>query len=161
MRDSVAVCFHEVSDEGCARHRTAHHACTTIRTVTPGPLLRGGTVEYAVVIRIRPRIMFYTRGPIGGGMLGEIETLQQRAVMVEIEEMIQSTPDYADIREVLRSLNFIPEQDDADVAIWVHPDLRIFVLLQINLGGGYAGYRVATYEDLECREGESAGYNAR
>ncbi|MDK2988809.1 MAG: hypothetical protein PWR16_338 [Methanoculleus sp.] len=127
----------------------------------PGPLPRGGTVEYMVVVRIRSRIMFYTRGLIGGGMLGEIETLQQRAVMVEIEELIQSTPDYADIRETLRSLNFIPEQDDADAAIWVHPGLRIFVLLQMNLGGGYTGYRVATYEDLERREGESAVYNAR
>jgi hypothetical protein len=94
-------------------------------------------------------------------MLEEIETLQQRAAMVEIEEMIQSTPNYADIRETLRSLNFIPEQDDTDVAIWVHPGLRIFVLLQMNLGGGYAGYRVAAYEDLECREGESAGYETR
>jgi hypothetical protein len=94
-------------------------------------------------------------------MLEEIEILQQRAAMVEIEEMIQSTPNYADIRETLRSLNFIPEQDDADVAIWVHPGLRIFVLLQINLGGGYAGYRVAAYEDLERRERGSAGYNAR
>lgn len=122
---------------------------------------RGGTVKYAIVIRIRPWIMFYTRGPIGGGMLEEIETLQQRVVMVEIEEMIQSTPDYADIREALQSLNFIPEQDDADVAIWVHPALRIFVLLQMNLGGGYAGYRVATYDDLESREGESAVYDAR
>ncbi|WP_250987532.1 hypothetical protein [Methanoculleus oceani] len=94
-------------------------------------------------------------------MLGDIETMQQRAVMVEIEEMIQSTPDYADIREALRSLNFIPEQDDPDVAIWVHPGLRIFVLLQMNLGGGYAGYRVAAYDDLKGREGEFAGYNAR
>jgi hypothetical protein len=96
-----------------------------------------------------------------GGMLEEIESLQQRAVMVEIEEMIQSTPDYADIRAALQSLNFIPEQDDADVAIWVHPALRIFVLLQMNLGGGYAGYKVAAYDDLEGREGMSAGYNAR
>jgi len=127
----------------------------------PGSLPRDGTVKYMVVTRIRPRIMFYMRGPIGGGMLEEIETLQQRAAMVEIEEMIQSTPNYADIRETLRSLNFIPEQDDTDVAIWVHPGLRIFVLLQMNLGGGYAGYRVAAYEDLECREGEFAGYDAR
>jgi hypothetical protein len=127
----------------------------------PGLLPPDGTVKYAVTIWIRPRIMFYTRWPIGGGMLEEIETLQQRAVMVEIEELIQSTPDYADIRDALRSLNFIPEQDDADVAIWVHPALRIFVLLQMNLGGGYAGYRVAAYDDLERREGESAVYNAR
>ena len=96
--------------------------------------------------------MFYTRGAIEGGMLGEIENLQRRAVMVEIEEIIQSTPDYTDVREALRSLNFIPEQDDADVAIWVQPDLGIFVLLQMNLGGGYAGYRVAAYDGLEGRE---------
>lgn len=94
-------------------------------------------------------------------MLGDIETMQQRTVMVKIEEMIQSTPDYAEIREALRSLNFIPEQDDADVAIWVQPDLGIFVLLRLNLGGGYAGYKVAAYEEMECLEGKSAGYNAR
>lgn len=85
-------------------------------------------------------------------MLGDIGTLQRQAVMVEIEEIIQSTPDYADVREALRSLNFVPEQDDADVAIWVQPDLRIFVLLQMNLGGGYAGYRVTAYDDLEGPE---------
>ncbi|MDD2254421.1 MAG: hypothetical protein PHZ18_09920 [Methanoculleus sp.] len=94
-------------------------------------------------------------------MLGDIETMQQRVAMVEIEEMIQSTPNYADISEALRSLNFIPEQNDADVAIWVQPDLRIFVLLRLNLGGGYAGYKVAAYDDLEGREGEFTGYNAR
>lgn len=85
-------------------------------------------------------------------MLGDIETLQRRAVMVEVEEIIQSTPSYADVREALRSRNFIPEQDDADVAVWVQPDLGIFVLLQMNLGGGYAGYRVAAYDNLEDHE---------
>lgn len=85
-------------------------------------------------------------------MLGDIETLQRRAVMVEVEEIIQSTPNYADVREALRSRNFIPEQDDADVAVWVQPDLGVFVLLQMNLGGGYAGYRVAAYDDLGGRE---------
>lgn len=94
-------------------------------------------------------------------MLGDIEAVQQRAVMVEIEEMIQSTPDHADIRNALLSLDFVPEQDDADVAIWVHPGLRIFVLLQMNTGGGYAGYKVGTYEDLERRGLEFSGYNAR
>ncbi|MCE5337580.1 MAG: hypothetical protein LLF90_02695 [Methanomicrobiaceae archaeon] len=94
-------------------------------------------------------------------MLGDIEAVRQRAVMVEIEEMIQSTPVYADIREALQSLNFIPEQDNADIAIWVHPALRIFVLLHMNLGGGYAGYKVAAYDDLEDHEGEFAGYIAR
>ncbi len=94
-------------------------------------------------------------------MLDDIEAVQQRAVMGEIEEMIQSTPDHADIREALLSLDFVPEQDDADVAIWVHPGLRIFVLLQMNIGGGYSGYKVAAYDDLEERGGEFAGYNAR
>lgn len=94
-------------------------------------------------------------------MLGDIETVQQQTMMVEIEEMIQSTPDYAEIREALQSLHFIPEQDEADVAIWVQPDLRIFVLLRMNLGGGYAGYKVAAYDDLEGHGEEFAGYNAR
>ncbi len=88
--------------------------------------------------------------------------MQQRAVIGEIEEMIQSTPDYSDVREALRSLDFVPEQDDADVAIWVQPDLGIFVLLRINLGGGYAGYRVAACDDLENPGGgEFPGYTAR
>ncbi|MDV2482720.1 hypothetical protein F8E02_12080 [Methanoculleus sp. Wushi-C6] len=94
-------------------------------------------------------------------MLGDIEAVQQRAVMVEIEEMIQSTPDHADIRKALTALDFVPKQDDAEVAIWVHPVLRIFVLLQMNVGGGYAGYKVATYEDLERPGREFVGYNAR
>ncbi|KAF5075879.1 MAG: hypothetical protein PHX88_03970 [Methanoculleus horonobensis] len=94
-------------------------------------------------------------------MLGDIGTLQRQAVMVEIEEIIQSTPDYADVREALRSLNFIPEQDDADVAIWVQPELGIFVLLQMNLGGGYAGYRVVASDDLEGRDESPVGFNAR
>ncbi|WP_292518204.1 hypothetical protein [Methanoculleus sp.] len=94
-------------------------------------------------------------------MLEDIEAAQQRTVMAEIEEMIQTTPEYADIREALQSLNFIPEQDDTDVAIWVQPDLRIFVLLQMNLGGGYAGYRVGAYDDLDSQNGEFSGYNAR
>ncbi|MCK8519251.1 hypothetical protein [Methanoculleus sp. 7T] len=94
-------------------------------------------------------------------MFGDVEAVQQRAVMVEVEEMIQSTPDYADAREALQSMNFVPERDNADVAIWVQPDLRIFVLLQMNLGGGYAGYKVATFDELEGRGGEFAGYNAR
>jgi hypothetical protein len=87
-------------------------------------------------------------------MLGEIETLQQRSVMVQIEELIQSTPDYMDVREALVSLDFIPERDDAQIAVWVQPDLRIFVLLMMNLGGGYAGYRVATYDEMESLERE-------
>ena len=86
------------------------------------------------------------RGSTGYGMPGDIETLERQAVMTEIEEMIQSTPDYGDVREALRSLDFIPEQDGACVAIWVHPGLRIVVLLQMNLGGGYARYRVDTYD---------------
>jgi len=95
-------------------------------------------------------------------MLGDIQAMQQRAVMVEVEEMIQSMPNYADMREALRSLNFIPEQDDADIAIWIQPDLRIFVLLRMNLGGGYAGYKVATYDELGGGHGgEFASYNAR
>jgi len=94
-------------------------------------------------------------------MLEDIETLQQRTVMTRIEEMIQSTPDYGEVREALQSLDFIPEQDETDFAIWVQPDLRIFVLLRMNLGGGYAGYKVAAYEEMESREGTSAGYNAR
>jgi hypothetical protein len=85
----------------------------------------------------------------GGPMLGDTQTMQQQAVMGEIEEMIQSMPDYAEVREALRSLDFIPEQDDADVAIWVQPDLRIFVLLRMNLGGGYAGYKIATYDEAD------------
>ena len=89
-------------------------------------------------------------------MLGEIEALQQRALMVQIEEIIQSTPDYSDIRETLQSLEFVPERDDADVAVWVQPNLRIFVLLMMNLGGGYAGYRVATYDEIESLEEEYA-----
>jgi len=127
--------------------------------------MTGESCRHASIDAVRcaavSRIIFYTRGAFGGGMLGEIETLQRQAVMVEIEEIIQSTPDYTDVREALRSRNFIPEQDDADVAIWVQPELRIFVLLQMNLGGGYAGYRVAAYDDLEDDEGESAGLNAR
>lgn len=87
--------------------------------------------------------------------------MQQQVVMGELEEMIQTTPDYAAVREVLRSLDFIPEQDDADVAIWVQPDLGIFVLLRMNLGGGYAGYKVAAYDDAESRKGEVPGYAAR
>ncbi|CCJ35545.1 hypothetical protein BN140_0622 [Methanoculleus bourgensis MS2] len=94
-------------------------------------------------------------------MLGDTQAMQQRAVMVEVEEMIQSTPDYADVREALQSLNFIPERDNADIAIWVQPDLRIFVLLQMNLGGGYAGYKVATYDELGGPGRDFAGYNAR
>jgi hypothetical protein len=110
---------------------------------------------------IRTWIMFIPEADQEGGMLGDIESVQQRAVMVEIEEMIQSTPDHADIREALASLDFVPERDNTDVAIWVHPGLRIFVLLQMNIGGGYAGYRVGAYEDLEGGEGEFIGYNAR
>ncbi|WP_292410215.1 MULTISPECIES: hypothetical protein [unclassified Methanoculleus] len=94
-------------------------------------------------------------------MLDDIAAAQQRAVMAEIEEMIQSTPDYASVKETLRSLNFVPEQDDADVAIWVQPALRIFVLLRMNLGGGYAGYRVAAYDDLEDHREDFPGYTAR
>lgn len=94
-------------------------------------------------------------------MLGEFETLQRQAMMVEIEEIIQATPDYTDVREALRSRNFIPERDEENVAIWVQPELGIFVLLQMNLGGGYAGYRVASYDDLEENEDGSAGFNAR
>ncbi len=108
-----------------------------------------------------PRIIFYTRGVFRGGMLGEFETLQRQAMMVEIEEIIQATPDYTDVREALRSRNFIPERDEENVAIWVQPELGIFVLLQMNLGGGYAGYRVASYDDLEESEDGSAGFNAR
>jgi hypothetical protein len=94
-------------------------------------------------------------------MPGAIDAMQQRAVMVEIEEMIQSMPDYGDVREVLRSLDFIPERDNADIAIWVQPDLKIFVLLRMNLGGGYACYKVAAYDDPGGRGGEFAGYIAR
>jgi len=94
-------------------------------------------------------------------MIGEFETLQRQAMMVEIEEIIQATPDYTDVREALRSRNFIPERDEENVAIWVQPELGIFVLLQMNLGGGYAGYRVASYDDLEETEGRPAGFNAR
>jgi hypothetical protein len=101
------------------------------------------------------------RGVIGSGMPGDIETLERQAVMMEIEEIIQSTPDYTDVREALQSRNFVPEQDDAGVAVWVQPELGIFVLLRMNLGGGYAGYRVAAYDDREGHDRESAGLNAR
>jgi hypothetical protein len=94
-------------------------------------------------------------------MLGDITALQQRSVMVQIEEIIQSTPEYSDVREALQSLNFIPERDDADVAVWVQPDLQIFVLLMMNLGGGYAGYRVATYDEIQGLEEEYSHYVAR
>lgn len=95
---------------------------------------------------------------IGGGMPDDIETMQRQAVMMEIEEIIQSTPDYTSVREALYSLNFIPEQDDAGAAVWVQPDLGISVVLRMNLGGGYAGYRVAAYED---REEEPPLFSAR
>ena len=120
-----------------------------------------GAAKSAVLLRILPWIMFIREGRAERAMLEDIETLQQRTVMVRIEEMIQSTPDYAEIREALQSLDFIPEQDEADFAIWVQPDLKIFVLLRMNLGGGYAGYKVAACEGMERREGTAAGYNAR
>ncbi|MFA7562108.1 MAG: hypothetical protein WCY70_01570 [Methanoculleus sp.] len=91
-------------------------------------------------------------------MFGDIETLQRQTVMTEIEQLIQSTPEYADVREALYSLNFVPERDDAEIAVWVQPDLGIFVLLRMNPGGGYAGYRVAAYED---REEASPFFSAR
>ncbi len=94
-------------------------------------------------------------------MLGDSQAMQRRAVMIEVEEMIQSMPDYAAMKEALRSLDFIPEQDDADVAVWVQPDLGIFVLLRLNLGGGYAGYRVATYDEPGDPRDDFTGYHAR
>ena len=82
-------------------------------------------------------------------MFGDTETLQRQTMMTELEELIQSTPESADIREALYSLNFVPVRDDTDIAVWVQPDLGIFVFLRMNPGGGYAGYRVAAYEDRE------------
>lgn len=127
--------------------------------------MAGESCRHASIDAVRcaavSRIIFYTKGVFGGGMIGEFETLQRQAMMVEIEEIIQATPDYTDVREALRSRNFIPERDEEKIAIWVQPELEIFVLLQINLGGGYAGYRVASYADLEESEGGPAGFNAR
>ncbi|HQD26905.1 MULTISPECIES: hypothetical protein [Methanoculleus] len=94
-------------------------------------------------------------------MLDEIEATQQRAVMAEIEEMIQSMPEYTGVREALLAMNFIPERDDADVTVWVQPDLKIFVLLKMNLGGGYAGYRVGVYDEPDDEIEDLAVYNAR
>ncbi|MDN7024073.1 hypothetical protein FGU65_04070 [Methanoculleus sp. FWC-SCC1] len=81
-------------------------------------------------------------------MVNGITTLEQRQVMVQIEELIQSNPDYSGVREELESLQFIPQTDTPDYAIWVQPDLQILVMLRINLGGGYSGYRVASFEEL-------------
>jgi hypothetical protein len=81
-------------------------------------------------------------------MMNDIISLQQRQVMMQIEEMIQSNPDYSGVKEELQSLDFVPQTDTPDYAIWIQPDLQILVMLRINLGGGYSGYRVASFEEL-------------
>lgn len=75
-------------------------------------------------------------------------SLQQRQVMAQIEEMIQSNPDYTGVKSELESLNFIPQTDRPEYAVWVQPDLQILVFLRINLGGGYSGYRIASFDEV-------------
>ncbi len=89
-------------------------------------------------------------------MAGAIDPLQQRAVMMQIEELIQSTPDYSGVQEALRALHFVPATDKPEFAVWLQPDLEIYVLLMMNLGGGYASYRVATFDEMEEFERQHA-----